>query len=216
MSRVEYNHLLLEISQRLDELNKATLVYLTCGGRMESSAQVIPGTLFLFQKLQDQKRLAIDQVGLLKDLVKQVSEWSLRRKVEKFEEKRKKYKELLEQTSRALDESNQLQQLIVVCTERVTLEENERNSQTARILFEKLEGRELFEFGRLEFLKEILSRIQRQDLVKEIQDFEERRTIEDTFERWKGNNYLVLCNLYFPAFFAGKYLRVFAQVTSIE
>ena len=183
---------------------------------MESSAQVIPGTLFLFQKLQDQKRLAIDQVGLLKDLVKQVSEWSLLGKVEKFEEKRKEYKELLEQTSRALDESNQLQQLIVVCTERVTLEENERNSQTAQILFEKLEGRELFEFGRLEFLKEILSRIQRQDLVKEIQDFEKRRTNEDDFERWKGNNYSILCNLYFPAFFARKYLRVFAQITSIK
>ena len=216
MSRVEYNHLLLEISQRLDELNKATLVYLTCEGRMESSAQVIPGTLFLFQKLQDQKRLAIDQVGLLEDFVREVGERTLLRKVEKFEEKRKEYKELLEQTSRALDESNQLQQLIVVCTERATLEENERNSQTARILFEKLEGRELFEFGHLEFLKEILSRIQRQDLVKEIQDFEKRRTNEDDFERWKGNNYSILCNLYFPAFFARKYLRVFAQITSIE
>ena len=216
MSRVEYNHLLLEISQRLDELNKATLVYLICEGRMESSAQVIPGTLFLFQKLQDQKRLAIDQVGLLKDFVKQVNERSLLRKVEKFEERRKEYKELLEQTSRALDESNQLQKLIVVCTERVTLEENERNSQTARILFEKLEGRELFGFDRLEFLKEILSRIQRQDLVKEIQDFEKRRTNEDDYERWIGNNYSILCNLYFPAFFARKYLRVFAQITSIE
>ena len=216
MSRVEYSHLLLEISQRLDELNKATLVYLTCEGRMESSAQVIPGTLFLFQKLQDQKRLAIDQVGLLKDFVKQVGEWSLLRKVEKFEEKRKEYKELLEQTSRALDESNQLQQLIVVCTERATLEDNERNSQTARILFEKLEGRELFEFGRLEFLKEILSRIQRQDLVKEIQDFEKRRIDEDEFERREGNDFSILCNSYFPAFFAGNYLRVFAQITSIE
>ena len=212
MSRVEYNHLLLQISQRLDELNKATLVYVTCEGRMESSAQVIPATLILFQKLQDQKRLGIDQVRLLKDFVEEVNEWSLFRKVEKFENKRKEYKKLLEQTSRALDESNQLQQLIVVCIERVTLEENERNSQTARILFEKLEGRELFGFDRLEFLKEILSRIQRQDLVKEIQDFEKRRT----YERKKGNNYLVLCNLYFPAFFAGKYLRVFAQVTSIE
>ena len=216
MSRVEYSHLLLEISQRLDELNKATLVYLTCEGRMESSAQVIPGTLFLFQKLQDQKRLAIDQVGLLKDFVKEVGERTLLRKVEKFEEKRKEYKELLEQTSRALDESNQLQQLIVVCTERATLEDNERNSQTARILFEKLEGRELFEFGRLEFLKEILSRIQRQDLVKEIQDFEKRRIDEDEFERREGNDFSILCNSYFPAFFAGNYLRVFAQITSIE
>ena len=135
---------------------------------------------------------------------------------EKVRGQRKEYKELLELISRALDESNQLQQLIAVCTERVTLEENERNSQNARMLFEKLEGRELFEFGRLKFLKEILSKIQRQDLVNEVQDFEERRIDEDDFERWKGNNYLVLCNSYFPAFFAGKYLRVFAEVTSIE
>ena len=46
--------------------------------------------------------------------------------------------------------------------------------------------------------------------MKKVQDFEKRRLDEDEFERRKGNNYLVLCNSYFAAFFAGKYLRVFA------
>ena len=177
---------------------------------MASRTEDIPDALSLFRELEEQNNLAIDQVELWKELLKWVGEWSLFQKVRKFEEKRKEYKELLKQISRALDESNQLQRLIAVCAERETLEENERNSQTARILFKKLERRGLFEFGRLDFLKEILSEIERQDLVKKVQDFEKRRLDEDEFERRKGNNYLVLCNSYFAAFFAGKYLRVFA------
>ena len=217
MSYVEYNHLLFEISQRLDQLNQHEHLLLMCRGRVASRPEDIPDALSLFRELEDRNNLAIDQVELWKELLKAVGEWSLFQKVRKFEDKRKEYQELLEQISRALDESNQLQQLIAVCTERVTLEENERNSQTARILFEKLEGRELFEFGRLKFLKEILSRIQRRDLVKEVQDFETRRIDEDEFERRKGNNYLVLFNSYLTAFFfAGKYLRLFAQIMSIE
>ena len=204
MSYVEYYYLLCEISQLIDRLNQRKLLFLMCEGRVASGAQDIPDPMSLFQKLQDRNKLGIDQVVLWKELLKAVGEKSLFQKVRMFEDKRKEYKELLELISRALDESNQLQQLIAVCTERVTLEENERNSQTARILFEKLEGRELFEFGRLKFLKEILSRIQRRDLVKEVQDFETRRIDEDEFERRKGNNYLVLCNSYLTAFFCGK------------
>ena len=210
MSYVEYNHLLFEISQRLDQLNQHEHLLLMCRGLVASRPEDIPNALSLFRELEDRNNLAIDKVELWKELLKAVGEWSLFQKVRKFEDKRKEYKELLELISRALDESNQLQQLIAVCTERVTLEENERSSQNARMLFEKLEGRELFEFGRLKFLKEILSKIQRQDLVNEVQDFEKRRIDEDDFERWKGNNYLDLYNSYFPAFFAGKYLRVFA------
>ena len=216
MSYVEYNHLLFEISQRLDQLNQHEHLLLMCRGRLASRTEDIPDALSLFRELEEQNNLAIDQVELWKELLKWVGEWSLFQKVRKFEEKRKEYKELLKQISRALDENNQLQRLIAVCAERETLEENERNSQTARILFKKLERRGLFEFGRLDFLKEILSEIERQDLVKKVQDFEKRRLDEDEFERRKGNNYLVLCNSYFAAFFAGKYLRVFAQIASIE
>ena len=211
MSYEEYNGLLSKISRRLDQLDQHEHLLFVCRGRVASRRpEDIPNALSLFQELEEQNNLAIDRVELLKELLKEVEEWSLFQKVRKFEYKRKEYKELLEQISRALDESNQLQQLIAVCTERETLEENERNTQTARILFEKLERRGLFEFGRLDFLKGILSGIGRQDLVKKVQDFEKRRNDEDEFERWKGNNYLVLCNYYFAAFFAGKYLRVFA------
>ena len=217
MSYEEYNGLLSKISRRLDQLDQHEHLLFVCRGRVASRRpEDIPNALSLFQELEEQNNLAIDRVELLKELLKEVEEWSLFQKVRKFEYKRKEYKELLEQISRALDESNQLQQLIAVCTERETLEENERNTQTARILFEKLERRGLFEFGRLDFLKGILSGIERQDLVKKVQDFEKRRIDEDEFERRKGNDYLVLCNFYFAAFFAGKYLRVFAQIASIE
>ena len=216
MSYVEYNQLLFEISQRLDLLNQHGQLLFMFRGRVASRPEDIPDALSLFQELEEQNYLAIDQVELLKELLKGVGEWSLFQKVGKFEDKRKDYKELLELISRALDESNQLQQLIAVCTEREALEENERNTQIVRILFEKLERRGLFEFGRLDFLKGILSGIERQDLVKKVQDFEKRRIDEVELERRKGNDYLVLCNFYFAAFFAGKYLRVFAQIASIE
>ena len=216
MSYVEYNQLLFEISQRLDLLNQHGQLLFMFRGRVASRPEDIPDALSLFQELEEQNYLAIDKVELLKELLEGVKEWSLFQKVKKFEDKRKEYKELLEQISRALDESNQLQQLISVCTAKETLDENERNTQTALILFEKLERRGLFEFGRLDFLKGILLGIERQDLVKKVQDFEKRRIDEVEFERRKGNDYLVLCNFYFAAFFAGKYLRVFSQIASIE
>ena len=217
MSYVEYNQLLFEISQRLDLLNQHGLLLFMCRGRVASRPEDIPDALSLFRELEEQNYLAIDKVDLLKELLKGFGEWSSFQKVKTFEYKRKDYKELLELISRALDESNQLQQLISVCTEREALEENERKTQTARILFEKLERRGLFEFGRLDFLKGILSGIERQDLVKKVEDFEKRRIDEDEFKRRReGNDFSILCNSYFPAFFAGKYLRVFAQITSIE
>ena len=216
MSYVEYNHLLFEISQRLDQLNQHGHLLFMCRGRVASRPEDIPDALSLFQELEEQNYLAIDRVELLKELLEGVKEWSLFQKVKKFEDKRKEYKELLELISCALDESNQLQQLISVCTEKETLDENERNTQIARILFKKLERRGLFAFGRLDFLKVILSGIERQDLVRKVQDFEKRRIDEDEFERRKGNDFSILRNLYFPAFFARKYLRVFAQITSIE
>ena len=216
MSNVEYSHLLFEISQRLDLLDQHEHLLFMCRRYVASRPEDIPDALSLFRELEEQNNLAIDQVELLKELLKGFGEWSSFQKVETFEYKRKDYKELLEQISRALDESNQLQQLISVCTAKETLDENERNTHTALILFEKLERRGLFAFGRLDFLKGILLGIERQDLVKKVQDFEKRRIDEDEFERRKGNDYLVLCNFYFAAFFAGKYLRVFAQIASIE
>ena len=144
MSYVEYYSLLCEISQLIDRLNQRELLFLICERRVASGAQDIPDAMSLFQKLQDRNRLGIDQVDLWKDLLKEFGEWPLFQKVRKFEDKRKEYKELLHLISRALDESNQLQQLISVCTAKETLDENERKTQTARILFEKLERRGLF------------------------------------------------------------------------
>ena len=212
MSYVEYNQLLFEISQRLDLLNQHGQLLFMCRERVASIPEDIPDALSLFLELEEHNNLAIDRVELLKELLKGFGEWPLFQRVRRFEYKRKEYKELLEQISRALDESNQLQQLIAVCTEREALEENERNTQIVRSLFEKLERRGLFEFGRLDFLKGILSGIGRQDLVKKVQDFEKRRIDEVELERRKGNDYLVLCNFYFAAFFAGKYLRPSSNV----
>ena len=50
-------------------------------------------------------KIGIDRLGVLKDLLKGIEKYDLKRKVEKFEIQRKDYKQLLEQIGRALDES---------------------------------------------------------------------------------------------------------------
>ena len=111
MSNVEYSHLLFEISQRLDLLDQHEHLLFMCRRYLASRPEDIPDALSLFRELEEQNNLAIDQVELLKELLKGFGEWSSFQKVETFEYKRKDYKELLEQISRTLDESNQLQQL---------------------------------------------------------------------------------------------------------
>lgn len=109
MSYLEYSGLLSKISQRLDQLNQHEHLLFMCRRHIASRPENIPNALSLLRELEEQNNLAIDQVELLKDILRGVEEWSLIQKVRKFEEKRKEYNELLEQISRALDESNQLQ-----------------------------------------------------------------------------------------------------------
>ena len=191
MSFVEYNSLLFEISRRLDQLNEHEHLLFMCRGSVGSRSEEIPDAISLFRELEERNDLGIDQVELLKELLKGVGEWSLFQKVKKFEAKRKEYNDLLERISRTLDESNHLQQLIVIC-KRKTSEEYEGNIQNVRTLFQELESRGYLGFGRLDFLKGIISETDRQDQAKEVQDFEKRRNDEDEFERRKGIDVYVI------------------------
>ena len=194
MSYVEYNSLLFEISRRLDQLNEHEHLLFMCRGSVASRTEEIPDAISLFRELEERNDLGIDQVELLKELLKGVGEWCLFQKVKKFEAKRKEYNDLLERISRTFDESNHLQQLIVIC-KRKTSEEYEGNIQNVRTLFQELESRGYLGFGRLDFLKGIISETERQDQVKEVQDFEKRRNDEDEFERRKGKDaYMIPAN----------------------
>ena len=196
MSCVEYNNLLFEISRMLNQRNASEqlleqLLFM-CRGKVASGTEDnVNDVLSLFRELENQNSLKIDQLDVLKELLKGVREWSLFQKVQKFENKRKDYNFLLEQVSLGLDELNDLERLIAMCREK-TSEESEGNIHNVRTLLKELERQNHLGVGRLDFLKEILTETEKNDLLKEVQDFEKRRHEEDEFERRKGKLYSFL------------------------
>lgn len=187
MSQIEYSNLLFEISQRLDQLNVREQLLFMCRRKITRGVENIQDALSLFRELEEKNSLQIDRLEVLKELLKGLKEWSLFQKVKNFEIKRKEYNYLLELISRVFDESNHLEQLLVICRRKTSVE-YEGNIQDVRTLFKELENRDYLEFGRLDLLKEILTETERQDLLKEVQDFEKRRNEEDEFERRKGKS----------------------------
>ena len=182
MSAIEYNSLLFEISQRLDEHAREHLLYM-CRGKLPSGSEDnIQDARSLFKELKEQNILGIDRLKDMKELLKGVREWSLFGKVKKFERKRKKYNDLLEQIIRVLDELNDLERLIAMCRGKIS-EESEVLIEDVRSLFKELENQNNLEIGRLGILKGILIETEKNDLLKEVEKFEERRNQEDEFER---------------------------------
>ena len=175
MSRIEYNNLLFEVSEQLDQLNSLGRLLFMCRDLVgPAGVENIQDALSLFRRLEELNTLRIDRLEVVEELLKGVREWSLFQKVKKFETKRKDYTDLLEQISRAIDERNILEQLVAICR-RKTSEEYEGNVQNVRTLLKELENRGYLEFGRVDFLKEILMEAEIEDLVKEVQDFKKQR-----------------------------------------
>lgn len=107
MSKIEYNFLLLEISERLDQMAVLERLVFSCRemlAAVSSGHDSIQDTLSLFRQLEESKWLGINRLQVLKDLLKGVKEWSLFGKVRNFESARKEYNELIERIIRALDE----------------------------------------------------------------------------------------------------------------
>ncbi|XP_022778232.1 uncharacterized protein LOC111319752 isoform X2 [Stylophora pistillata] len=117
----------------------------------------------------------------MKELLKSVKEWTLFGKVKKFEIKRKEYKALLEKIIRALDELNDLERLIAICADNIR-EESEGNIDDVRSLFEELEKHENLGIDCLDVVKVILAEMGKTDLLREVEEFEERRDQEDESE----------------------------------
>lgn len=193
MSWEEYSNLLFEISRQLDQLNVREQLHFMCRRKVLSPIEDINNVLSLFRELEDQAHLEIDRLEVLKELLKGVGEWSLFQKVKKFEVKRKEFNSLLRQISGVLDEHNHLERLILICR-RKTPVEIDGNIHDVRFLFKELERQNFLGFARLDFLKEILTEIEEEDLLGTVQDFERRRNEEDEFERRKGKVCFAFCN----------------------
>lgn len=186
MSAIEYNNLLFEASQRLEELNVRERLLFMCRGKLTSGSDGnIPDVLSLFRELEDKEYLGIDRLKILKEILKSVREWSLFGKVKNLERKRKEYSGLLEEIIRVLDELNDMERLMPLCRGKVP-EEDEGNIKNVRRLLEELENHEHLGVDQLDILKEILTLTERKDLLLKVNEFEKRRNEEDELESRKA------------------------------
>ena len=200
MSAIEYSYLLIEISEKLDELSPIHRLLFTCRTYLTSGSEGnIHDTLSLLKELEEQQNLGIDNLVVIKELLKGFREWSLFGKVKRFENKRKEYNALLEAIIRVLDELNDLERLVSVCRGKLS-EESEGLIEDVRSLFKELENQNILGLDRLDILKEILTETEKKDLLKKVEEFEERRNKEDEFERKKGICFIIFAVLEFVAF----------------
>ena len=187
MSDVSYMNLLYKIGQRLSERDHQQLLQM-CG--LANQAGNIPDAHSLLQRLRDEtdSRLEIDELGVLEEVLMNLHETSLWKELKAFEKKRKEYTNLLAKITDALDsdERIQLEQLKTICHEEETSLELDESISNIRTLFEELEKHESLDFCALDFLKEILTEIEKEDLVKEIEEYEQRRNKNDRAEIRKG------------------------------
>ena len=186
MSELEYNNLLYQISKKFDELNVGEQLLVMLRRKVAARSVEDFQTFSLFEELEQKGFLSPSHLGLLKGMLKEVNEWALFDEVEKFETKRKEYNNLLEQTIRVLDELNDLERLVSICGEKIT-EERQGNVQDVRSLFKELETNDWLGIDCLDTLKEILTQTEKRDLLKEVEEFEQRRSRENKFKKRKGN-----------------------------
>ena len=138
MSTIDYNALLFRVSRRLDELNESEQLNFICRDLLPSGSEDdIQDSLLLLKKLEECKHLGPDRLQIMKDILKNVEEWSLVRKVEKFERKRREFIDLLEPMIRVLDELNDLERLMSMCRGNIP-EESEGSIHDVRSLFKVL------------------------------------------------------------------------------
>ena len=97
-----------------------------------------------------------------------------------FEIKRKDYKQFLGKISRALDESNELQRLILICKRQ---SERTKHIPNVNVLFTELEQQNNLGIGNLSILRTLANEVEKPDLCKLVDDFDEKRKQEDDAER---------------------------------
>ena len=103
MSKHEYNNLLFEISEEIDETKLRNLVFI-CRDDLPKGCikDSITTVLTLFIELEKNNRLGIDRLDILKSILTLLKKRSLLKKVEKFDVKRKGLYFLVNKLARSL------------------------------------------------------------------------------------------------------------------
>ena len=185
MSFGEYLNLLCEISEEIDwEAKRERLIFIINRYLPDVSGDEITDVNSLLAKLEERSLLGIDRLDVLKDLLKGIRKWDLLRIVDGFEIKRKDYKQFLGKISRALNESNELRRFILIC-KRQNLIAHERTEHIPNVnaLFTELEQQNNLGIGNLSILRTLANEVEKPDLCKLVDDFDEKRKQEDDAER---------------------------------
>ena len=184
MSSVAYKGLLIKVARQLSQHDHQELLEM-CG--LDDEAENILDARSLIKRLEEKSQLGIDQLGVMEEVLATLDELSLLEKLKEFEKKRKEYTNLLAKVHGALDSDERihLEQLKDIC-KREKLMELDESISNVRTLFEELEKHGSLGFRRLDFLKEILTEIEKEDLVREIEEYEQRRNNNDAAKRRKG------------------------------
>ena len=187
MSKVEYNSLLLRISERLDDINALNRILFIC--REKLAGEDIHDSLSMLIKLEQKGFLGVDELQEVKDILKAVEEWGLREEIIRFESMRGEYKELIERVIAVLEDLNDLERLMsTVCRVKRIPEERKNDIHDLRSLFQVLEDMNFLGIDRLGILREILTELKNHELLTELAEVQKRRVEYETHERRKGNS----------------------------
>ena len=186
MSAIEYNNLLFKVRRRVNELNAVEQLLFMCRGKVAPRTEEnLQDVVYLFEELEGKEFLGPDKLDVLKDVLEGLEEWPLLENVEKFEAKRREYDGLLEQIIQALDELNDLERLVSICKEKIP-QDRQGSIHDVRTLFKELKNNNCLGINHLDILKMILTQTEKRSLLEKVNEFEERRTLENKFERQKG------------------------------
>lgn len=184
MSLIEYHNLKYKVSEKINWITERQRLLYICKPFLPDGCENdnIQDVLTLLDKLEEGNRLAIDKLELLKDLLKEINEWNLLQLVKKFENKRKDYKHLLNHCGRVLGECGQLERLLSVCEGKISHDRQAHITDVFK-LFTELEKQNNLEITRLEILKTMAAKLEKPNLLKQVEEFETRREQEENAER---------------------------------
>ena len=164
MSVVEYRVLLYQFSEEIDwQTQRRKLIFILRAYLPDGSERGITDIDSLLTMLEEKNILGIDRLNVMKELLKEIEKWDLLRRIERFEIKRKDYKQLLEKISHALDESNELQRLISICRgKNLIARESEEDIVDVNALFTVLEQQNNLGIEDLTLLKTLAKEVENQ------------------------------------------------------
>ena len=184
MSVVEYRVLLYQFCEEIDwQTQRRKLIFIFRAFLPDDSEEGITDTDSLLTLLEEKNLLGIDRLNVMKELLKGIRKWDLLRMVRRFEIKRKDYKQLLEQISRDIDETNELERLISICKEKnLIVLESEEDIVDVNALFTVLEQQNNLGIEDLTVLKTLANMVGKPDLCRLLEEFEKKRKQEEDAE----------------------------------